>query len=257
MSRLQALDRFSIETHYLDDMDISLVIPAHDEAEYIGAALESVLKNAPGKFKEIIVVDNASSDDTAAVASRYKGVRVVREDRKGLTIARQTGFQATTSEFVAYMDGDSRLAPGWFEKAEVLISKYPNAVSWSGPVYYYDAPTKAWNVTLSIGWWLTAPLMYRVIGYMVLGGNFVVRRTAIDAIGGFDPNVAFYGEDMTLAKRLHAEGKTIFRMDFYGLTSARRFLKEGYIKTNMHYVLNYVWPVLFGRPYHREYTDIR
>jgi glycosyltransferase involved in cell wall biosynthesis len=66
MSRLQALDRFSIETHYLDDMDISLVIPAHDEAEYIGAALESVLKNAPGKFKEIIVVDNASSDDTAA-----------------------------------------------------------------------------------------------------------------------------------------------------------------------------------------------
>jgi GT2 family glycosyltransferase len=45
--------------------------------------------------------------------------------------------------------------------------------------------------------------------------NFVVRRIAIEAIGGFDPTVMFYGEDMTLAKRLHVGGKTIFPMDFF------------------------------------------
>ncbi len=238
-------------------MEISLVIPAYNEAEYIGASIESVLQNAAGKFKEIIVVDNASTDATAEVAARFPGVRVLHEGRKGLTRARQTGFEATTAPLVAYMDGDSTLPVDWFSKAETLVAAYPHAVSWSGPVYYYDAPTRAWNFTLGIGWWLTAPLMYRIIGYMVLGGNFIVRRSAIDAIGGFDPNVSFYGEDMTLAKRLHTKGKTVFRMDFYGLTSARRFVKEGYIKTNMHYVMNYVWPVVFGRPYHREYTDIR
>ncbi len=238
-------------------MEISLVIPAHNEAEYIGACIESVLKNANWKFKEIVVIDNASTDGTGDVARTYAGVRVVREERKGLTIARQTGLDATSAEFVAYMDGDSRLPADWIAKAELLIATHPHAVSWSGPVYYYDAPNRAWNATLSIGWWLTAPLMYRLIGYMVLGGNFIVRRSAVDAIGGFDPNVSFYGEDMTLAKRLHGKGRTIFRMDFYGFTSARRFVQEGYIKTNMHYVMNYVWPVLFGRPYHRAYTDIR
>lgn len=238
-------------------MEISLVIPAHNEAEYIGSCIESVLKNAPGKFKEIIVVDNASDDATAEVAGKYPEVRVVREVQKGLTRARQTGFEATTAEFVAYMDGDSHLPAGWFERAEELIRAYPQALSWSGPVYYYDAPTRAWNITLTVGWWATAPIMYRLTGYMVLGGNFIVRRSAIATIGGFDPNVSFYGEDMTLAKRLHAHGKTVFRMDFYGLTSARRFFKEGYIKTNMHYVMNYAWPVLFGRPYHQEYTDVR
>ncbi len=238
-------------------MEISLVIPAHNEAEYIGACIDSVLKNSAGKFKEIVVVDNASTDGTGAVASTFPGVRVLREDRKGLTIARQTGFDATTAPLIAYMDGDSRLPEGWIVNAEKLVAKTPHAVSWSGPVYYYDAPSRAWNITLSIGWWLTAPLLYRLIGYMVLGGNFIVRRDAVIAIGGFDPNVSFYGEDMTLAKRLHVCGKTIFNMRFYGLTSARRFVKEGYLKTNMHYVMNYLWPVLFGRPYHREYTDIR
>ena len=233
------------------------MIPAHNEEEFIGPCLDSVVKNSAGIFKEIIVVDNASSDETARVAAMYPDVRVVREERKGLTIARQTGFDATTAAFVAYMDGDSRLDAQWLQKAERLINRYPKAVSWSGPVYYYDATNGLWNIILSVGWWVTAPLMYRITGYMVLGGNFVVRRTAIVAIGGFDPSVSFYGEDMTLAKRLHTKGKTVFSMGFFGLTSARRFVQEGYLTTNMRYVMNYVWPVLFGRPYHQGYTDVR
>jgi glycosyltransferase involved in cell wall biosynthesis len=238
-------------------MEIALVIPAHNEKEFIGPCLESVLTYGRGRFKEIVVVDNASTDGTGAIASQYAGVRVVSEHRKGLTRARQTGLESTTAAYVAYMDGDSRLDPDWCEKAAALIAKYPDAVSWSGPVYYYDAPNVAWNATLAVGWWLTAPVMYRMVGYMVLGGNFIVTRTAINAIGGFDPNVQFYGEDMTLAKRLSEQGKTVFNMRFSGLTSARRFVKEGYFRTNMHYVMNYAWPVLFDRPYHQQYTDIR
>ncbi|MBP9757911.1 MAG: glycosyltransferase family 2 protein [Candidatus Pacebacteria bacterium] len=238
-------------------MQIAIVIPAHNEADYIGPCIESVIRHGAGRFNEIVVVDNASTDGTGEVAARFPGVRVVREDRKGLTRARQTGLEATTAEFVAYMDGDSRLDASWFQKAESLIARYPEAVSWSGPVYYYDAPSRAWNLTLGLGWWLTAPLMYRLVGYMVLGGNFMVRRSAVLEIGGFDPNISFYGEDMTLARRLSKVGTTIFRMQFFGLTSARRFIKEGYLRTNMHYVMNYTWPVLFGRPYHREYTDVR
>ena len=50
-------------------MEISLVIPAFNEEKYIGACLDSVLRSAKGKLKEIIVVDNASTDGTARVGA--------------------------------------------------------------------------------------------------------------------------------------------------------------------------------------------
>jgi glycosyltransferase involved in cell wall biosynthesis len=183
-------------------MEISLVIPAHNEAKYIKACLESVVKHAR-HFKEIVVVDNASTDDTAVIAARFPGVRVVHAAYKGLTRARQAGLLATTAEYVAYIDADSRLPDDWCNKARSLIARYPDAVSWSGPAKYHDAPSMLWRFQLSLGWWVSAPLMYRVVGYMLFGAGFIVRRSAIDAIGGFDPGVEFYGEDMTLAKRLH------------------------------------------------------
>lgn len=237
-------------------MEISLVIPAHNESKYIEGCLESVVKQAR-HFKEIVVVDNASTDGTAEIAAQFPDVRVVRAADKGLTKARQAGLQSTTGEFVAYIDADCRLPERWCEKAMTLINQHPGAVSWSGPAKYHDAPSVLWRFQLALGWWVSAPLMYRVVGYMLFGAGFIVRRSAINAIGGFDPEVEFYGEDMTLAKRLRSQGTTIFRMDFFIYTSMRRFAGQGYVRTNLNYILNFWWPVLFGRPYHHEYTDIR
>lgn len=237
-------------------MDISLVIPAHNESKYIEGCLASVVKQAR-HFKEIVVVDNASTDRTAEIAAKFPDVRVVRAADKGLTKARQVGLLNTTGEYVAYIDADCRLPDGWAAMAHKFIQQSPNAVSWSGPAKYHDAPSLLWQFQLGLGWWVSAPLMYRAVGYMLFGANFIVRRDAINAIGGFDPEVEFYGEDMTLAKRLSSQGKTIFRMDFFIYTSMRRFAGQGYFRTNLHYILNFWWPVLFGRPYHHEYTDIR
>ena len=94
-------------------MDVSLVIPAYNEEGFIGPCLDSVLKNAPGKFKEIIVVDNASTDGTAKEASSRAGVRVVHEPLKGLTHARQKGLEASSSEYIAFIDADERIPPDW------------------------------------------------------------------------------------------------------------------------------------------------
>ena len=105
--------------------------------------------------------------------------------------------------------------------------------------------------------WSVAPLAYRLVGYMILGGNFVAKRSAIEKIGGFDRSIAFYGEDTDLARRLSKVGKTLFRMDFYAYASARRFEEEGLFKPNIVYMLNYLWPVLFHRPYTRQYQDVR
>jgi len=124
-------------------LQISLVIPAHNEEAYIGGCLDSVLANAAGRFHEIIVIDNASSDRTAEVAAARPGVRVVTESAKGLTRARQRGYLEATGEYVAYIDADTRMPPGWFDRVERTFAAHPDAASLSGPAKYWDA--NAWQ----------------------------------------------------------------------------------------------------------------
>jgi glycosyltransferase involved in cell wall biosynthesis len=237
-------------------MQISLVIPAHNEEAYLGGCLDSVLAHAAGRFHEIIVVDNASSDRTAEVARRRPGVRVVHEAAKGLTKARQRGFEEATGEYIAYIDADTRMPSNWLDIAERVFAANPDAVVLSGPGKYWDAPLMH-RAILSAFWWATAPLSYRMIGYMVYGAHFIARRDAIAAIGGFNRSIEFYGEDTDLARRLSGVGKVIFRMDFCIYSSARRFKQEGILKTNLVYMLNFIWPAFFGRPLTRTHKDIR
>ncbi len=229
-------------------MTISLVIPAYNEEEYIGACLDSALENSHGKFKEIIVVDNASTDHTGDIARKRPGVVVIREDRKGTGHARQTGLEHATGEFVAYMDADTRVPEQWFGMVEAIFSKDPGIVLLSGPYRYYDSSWyKRW--TQYALWWISAPLVYRLVGYMALGGNIVVKRGALLRAGGISRDITFYGDDTDLARKMHTVGKVVWRMDFFVYASMRRFNNGGIFKTNLIYALNYIWPVVFNRPY--------
>ena len=86
-----------------------LVLPCRDE----GPALEALLPSVPEEFA-VIVVDNGSTDDTAAVARRL-GARVVAEERPGYGAAVHRGLLSATHDHVAFMDGD-----GSFDPAELL-----------------------------------------------------------------------------------------------------------------------------------------
>ena len=235
-------------------MDITLIISAHNEESVIGATIDAAKKYGRGKFREIVVVDNASTDKTADVA-RTHGARVVYEGEKGLPAARQAGFDATDSELVAYIDADTLITPHWMDIAEKVFRERPDIVSLSGPRRYFG--TRWHRRWLLNAMWATAPLTYYAVGYMILGGNYIARRSAIKAIGGFDKSIKFYGEDTDLARRLSKVGKTLFRMDFYAYASARRFESEGIWRVNVRYALNYLWPAILGRPYTRMYKDVR
>lgn len=86
-------------------MHPEIVLPCLDEAE----ALPYVLKRMPDDWP-VIVVDNGSTDDTAAVA-RGHGARVVVEPRRGYGAAVHAGLEAATGEFVAFLDGDGSSTP--------------------------------------------------------------------------------------------------------------------------------------------------
>lgn len=235
-------------------MDITLVICAYNEEAEIGKTLDAANVVACGRFKEIIVVDNASTDRTADIA-REHGARVVREEHKGLTYARLAGLVAAKSEYIAYIDADSHLSQNWFDKAEEVFHKYPDIVSLSGPRRSTDIAR--WKALVVDSMWLIAPPIYWITGYMILGANFIAKRSALEEIGGFDTSIRFYGEDTDIARRLSKVGKTLFRMDFFVYSSARRFEKEGLFKPNITYAMNYLWPAIFGKPYTNTYQDIR
>lgn len=240
----------------MSEKRISLIIPAHNEERYIKPCLEYALRNSEGLVAEIIVVDNASSDKTSELSQKFENVRVVFEERKGLTRAREAGFRNATGDLIAYIDADTRMPPGWCKRALQEFEKNPNLVCVSGPYVYYDIPR--WQgMFVWLYWRLLVLPGYYALGYMVVGGNFMIRRDVLDKMNGFDLSIEFYGEDANIARRAHQFGKVKFVPQFVMHTSGRRFAGQGIAKTAGLYVLNFISEVLLRRPATSAYKDIR
>ncbi len=244
-------------------MKVSFVIPAYNEAATIQKCLDAIFREVARTpcETEIIVVDNASTDATGALAAGNPDVIVVSEPRKGITFARQAGLARCSGDLVANVDADTLLPAGWLERVRHEFARDPGLVCLSGPVVYYDAPrsVRFWTRLFYISG-LAASLGARLFlraGAMVQGGNFICRRSALEQIGGFNTAIDFYGEDTDIAQRLHRVGRVKFTFRLPIHASGRRLTAEGLITTGARYALNYFWVILFRRPFTRRSTDIR
>jgi len=100
------------------DLKLSVIVPCRDSAATIGTQLEAIAaQDWPGGF-DVIVVDNKSTDDSAAIAQKYHdkipGLRIVRADeRAGAGYARNCGARASTADAIVFCDADDEVAPGW------------------------------------------------------------------------------------------------------------------------------------------------
>ncbi len=89
---------------------IAVVIPCYNQGRFLTDAIESVLQQVH-PASEIVVVDDGSTDDTAAVAARYPDVRCIRQRNQGVAAARNAGLRQTTGTYVVFLDADDRLLP--------------------------------------------------------------------------------------------------------------------------------------------------
>ena len=236
---------------------ISLIIPAYNEEKYIGECLRHVLKYHQGCFHEIIVVDNASTDQTFKIASSFKGVKVIYEKEKGVTRARQRGFLESKGDILAFVDADTHMPEGWARKILDAFKKDEKTVCISGPYVYYDQPVFLQFLTKFLYWYLLAIPMYKIVGYMAVGGNFVIKREVLERTKGFDTSIEFYGEDTDLARRASVYGKVNFIPDLYMYTSNRRLKSQGTLSTAFLYMNNYLSEVVLKKPVTTDYKDIR
>ena len=239
----------------------SVIVCAHNEAGYLGPCLHSLLAQSRPPH-EIIVVNNASTDATGDVAARVPGVRVIDEPRRGLVVARESGRRAATGDILIYVDADCRAPLQWLERIERRFLRRPDLLALSGPYRFYDwhlhgrALIRAYDVTVAP---LTQLLVKYVlgIGSVFYGGNFAVRRAALERIGGFDQSIEFHGEDTNLGRRLHAIGRVELVAECYLFTSARRYVAMGTWAVVRLYVRNFVSEVLYHRPKDTTHLDVR
>lgn len=239
-------------------MKLSFIIPAFNEEKYIGTCIQSILAHAPDSFEEIIVIDNDSTDATATVAASFPQVRVIHEHNRGPSFARQRGFAESKGTMLAYLDADCQLNAEWLPVVEQEFSQNPRLVCLSGPYKYTreELPKLHHRILSSFFWLIIAPITYLITRFAISGGNFVVKREALEKIGGIDTSIAFYGDDTNLARRLHKIGTVKFTTRLWCHTSGRR-LQKSFVKTSFRYVLNYLSEAIFHKPVTKKYENVR
>lgn len=227
-------------------MNISVVIPAHNEAAVLSACLKALAHQKTQHDIEVIVVNNASTDQTETVARSWQNrlnLHIIHEPVKGRGCARRSGFAATKTDIILSTDADSIVPSNWVEKLVSTLLKNPETVAVSGSSYITDG-TRLTNWTMRVGMPLSLRLYRLLIGhYMLTGANFAIRRRTYEAAGGFDADQGML-DDVDLAFRVSRIGQILYLKEPKVLTEGDIF-KHGYIKGFWHYARHL--PPLLGR----------
>lgn len=105
---------------------VSIIIPTHNRPDLLVRAVESA--QAAGTNVEVIVVDDASTDGTAAVCRELKGIKYIRLERnQGVAGARNVGILESTGKYVAFLDDDDRRLPGSVDTQAAVLDANPEA----------------------------------------------------------------------------------------------------------------------------------
>ena len=242
-------------------MRISVIVCAHNEADFLPACLHSLLAQSRVP-DQILVINNASTDGTGEVAREVPRVRVIDEPRKGLTRARETGRQAADGDVLVYLDADCRAPLTWLERVERHFARDHSLIALSAPYRFYDWDwsgrllIRAYDFTVAPATQLLVKHLLG-IGTIFYGGNFAVRREALELIGGFDTSIEFHGEDTNVGRRLCRVGKVTLVRDCYLHTSARRYRAMGKGAVVRLYVRNFTSELLHHRPKDVTHVDVR
>ncbi len=184
----------------------SVVVCTHNGARTLRDCLDGLLELQYPDF-EVIVVDDGSTDQSAAIAREYP-FRLIQTENRGLSSARNTGMEAATGEIVAYTDDDARPDPQWLTYLAATFIKTAHA-GVGGPNI---APPGGGSIADCVA---NAPggpvhvLLSDTVAEHIPGCNMAFRKECLQAIEGFDPRFRAAGDDVDVCWRLQDRGWTL------------------------------------------------
>lgn len=162
----------------------SIIIPTHDRPELLPRAVESARR--AGAEIEIVVVDDGSTDATSSVCASLDDVVYIRlDERRGVGYARAAGINASKGTYISFLDDDDARLAGSIDRQLAVLNAAPDAALVYGQLY---GATQDFTIDESRRFPQSCPS--GDVFWTLVGGNFipsgsaVVRRDAIDAVGG-------------------------------------------------------------------------
>lgn len=208
---------------------LSLVIPTHNRAAQLVAALESVVRqDLPPHVWECVVVNNNSTDDTVMRFEEFAGahpdigLRLVSEPGPGVSYARNRGLREAQAPLVAFIDDDERVNPGFLRAYLDFFDAHPEAVVAGGRIIAeYPTGRPDW-MSKYVEMPIANPMDFGPDvrpyprGKIPGGGNMAFRRSEVARYGGFDPSLGrtndrpIGGEETDFFARLVRGGVTLW-----------------------------------------------
>ncbi|MCL8535275.1 glycosyltransferase family 2 protein [Chryseobacterium gallinarum] len=193
----------------INEVTLSVVIPAFNARDFIDISIESVLRQQV-HVDEIIIVDDGSTDDTALyIQDKYPMVKLIQQNNGGVSKARNTGVAHSNSKYVSFLDADDEwrddTAKTWkrvikketgckFLAANYTIKDWNNKASGFEYDVLIDNPISIYSTNNNLKIWT---------------GAVCIERETLNKLGGFDENLR-NGEDIDLWLRLMLSEKKIY-----------------------------------------------
>src|SRR5713101_1476950 len=155
---------------------VSVIIPCYNQAHFLHEAIQSALAQTYS-HREIFVVDDGSTDNTAEVTAGFAGIRYTRQENSGVSAARNSGLKESRGEYLVFLDADDRLLPEALEVGVNCLHQHPDCAFASGHC----------RLITAAGWVLAKPEQLHVVrdhylellrdNYIWCPGSVIYRRS--------------------------------------------------------------------------------
>jgi len=186
----------------------SIIMPAYNDEEYIGQAVESVLNQTYQSF-ELIVIDDGSTDNTPAAISRFREhprVKIICQKNGGTAAARNTGLRLASGEYIGFLDSDDFYTPDRLATIDNYLAENQDVqcvatdhTIWDGERFSGPVAKNEAKKLVKHGLHLLAPIHFCAL---------IIRADVLKDLGFFDTGFYFI-EDVEMWYRLHAHGYTV------------------------------------------------
>ena len=249
---------------------ITIIVCTQNRAELLQECLESIAHQTIDRSNyEVMVVDNNSTDNTQQIAgnfsNKYENFNVCFEENIGLCFARNTGYKATKTEWIAYIDDDAKAEHNYVERVLDTIKKYD--FDYFGGVYLawykYGKPHWFTNKFFTNQIENATEVIENFDGF-VSGGNMAMRTSVLNEVGGFSTRTWMrggkirYGEETLLQVELKRLGKTIGfdpKLIIHHIVRSNKLCLQYFIKHNYHDGLDH-WKTFDEKPSCKNVSQI-